>query len=96
VTIQPAEQGITAAPDEPRATDEAGYQQLLAQEWSKRLANWAVRGHAPLGYATVPGSTEVGYVVRGNTTAIVARKVVEVDFGNGIYKRYWVETPLFG
>jgi hypothetical protein len=91
-----SEQGATAAPDEPRATDEAGYQQLLAQEWGKRLASWAVRGHAPLGYATVPGSTEVGYVVRGNNTVIVARKAVEVDFGNGIYKRYWVETPLFG
>jgi hypothetical protein len=44
----------------------------------------------------VPGSTEIGYAVRGNVAALVARKAIEVDFGSGYRKRYWVEAEIAG
>jgi len=90
----PGRETGTSANGQPRATDEAGYRQLLAQEWGKQLAARAVRGKMPLGYTVVPTSTEVGYAIRGNTAVVAARQAIEVDFGNGIYKRYWIETDL--
>jgi len=79
----------------PRATDAAGYEQLLAQAWARRVASgWAVRGEMPLGFTVVPGSTEVGYDIRGNTTSLVARRAIEADFGGVLRKRYWVTVPL--
>jgi hypothetical protein len=87
----PAEEQIAR----PRATDAAGYEQLLAQEWGRRVASrWAVRGEMPLSFTDVPGSTEVGYDIRGNTANLVARKAIEVDFGGVLRKRYWVSVPL--
>ena len=79
----------------PRATDTAGYEQLLAQAWARRVASgWVVRGEMPLGFAEVPGSTEVGYDVRGNTASLVARRAIEADFGGVLRKRYWITVPL--
>jgi len=79
----------------PRATDAAGYEQLLAQEWGRRVASsWAVRGEMPLSFTEVPGSTEVGYDIRGNTASLVARRAIEADFGGVLRKRYWVTAPL--
>lgn len=77
-----------------RTADVAGYETLLSEEWTKRVAYWAVEGKMPLHYTVVPGSTEVGYDIRGNQAIIVARRAVEVDFGNGYLKRYWVVVPL--
>jgi hypothetical protein len=96
-TTSPPEPGYPAEEQiaRPRATDPAGYEQLLAQEWGRRVAsNWAVRGEMPLGFSDVPGSTEVGYDIRGNTAGIIARKAIEVDFGGVLRKRYWVSVPL--
>jgi hypothetical protein len=78
----------------PTATEEAGYERLLAAEWRKRLAGWVVRGDAPAQYTIVPGSTEIGYEVRGNQAIIVARRAIEVDFGHGFRKRYWLIAPI--
>jgi hypothetical protein len=75
-------------------TDSSNPEQLLSQEWSKQMANWAVRGRMPLHSTTVPGSTEVGYEIRGNDAVLVAQKSVEVDFGNGYRKLYRVVTPI--
>jgi hypothetical protein len=87
----PAEEQIARA----RATDAAGYEQLLAQEWGRRVASsWAVRGEMPLSFTEVPGSTEVGYDIRGNSASLVARKAIEADFGGVLRKRYWVTAPL--
>jgi hypothetical protein len=79
-----------------RATDVAGIEDLLAQQWAQQMAFWVMRGSMPLQYTVVPGSTEVGYDIRGNNAIIVARRAIEVDFGNGYLKRYWVVAPLFG
>jgi hypothetical protein len=90
-----------AAPGEESAlgrapADDAGVERLLSEAWRKRLATWVVRGDVPAQYTIVPGSTEIGYDVRGNHALIVARRAVEVDFGRGIRKRYWVTAPIFG
>lgn len=79
----------------PRATDERGYEQLLAREWADRVAHrWVVRGEMPLSFTVVPFSREVGYDIQGNTAVVVAREAIEVDFGDGLRARYWVTVPL--
>jgi hypothetical protein len=45
--------------------------------------------------SSVPGSTEIGYDIQGNEAILIARKAVEVNFGSGYRKRYWVTVPLF-
>jgi hypothetical protein len=91
----------SAAPDNESAlgrapADDAGVERLLSDAWRRRLAAWVVRGDVPAQYTIVPGSTEIGYDVRGNHALVVARRAVEVDFGRGIRKRYWVTAPIFG
>jgi hypothetical protein len=78
----------------PRATEEMSYERLLAGEWRKRLAAMVARGDAPAQYTIVPGTTEIGYDVRGNQAIIVARRAIEVDFGQGYRKRYWLTAPI--
>jgi hypothetical protein len=75
-------------------TEDAGYERLLAAEWRKRLTAWVVRGEAPAQYTIVPGSTEIGYDIRGNQAIIVARRAIEVDLGRGYRKRYWLTVPI--
>lgn len=67
----------------------------LAQAFSRQLRDIVAHGPAPLGYSTVPGTTEVGYDVRGSEAVIIARQAVELEFDGGYTKRYWVKTPLF-
>jgi hypothetical protein len=50
----------------------------------------------PLEFTTVPNSTEIGYDIDGDEAILIARKAIEVNFGNGYRKRYWVTVPLFG
>jgi hypothetical protein len=96
-TSTPSEEGPVA---KPRARDVTGYEQMLAEEWTKRLASWVIRGKAPLQYTVVPGSTEIGYDIRGNEAILVARRAVEVELGNepdtnvSYKKRYWVMAPI--
>lgn len=78
----------------PRATEDLSYERLLAAEWRKRLATWVARGDVPAQYTIVPGTTEIGYDVRGNQAVIVARRAIEVDFGQGYRKRYWLTAPI--
>ncbi len=54
------------------------------------------KGPGPVGFATVPGSTEIGYDIKGDTAVLVATRTIEVDFGSGYKKMYRVEAPLFG
>lgn len=77
-----------------RATNPECYERLLSAEWGKRMAAWAVKGHMPEQTSVVPGTTEVGYDIRGNEAVLVAKRAVEVDFGGGFRKRYWVTTDL--
>jgi hypothetical protein len=79
---------------EPKARDIEGIDQLLAEEWQKRLVSWVIGCKKPLQYTTVPGSTEVGYDIKGNDARLAARKLIEVDFGSGFRKRYSVVAPI--
>ena len=79
-TNAPLQEGPIARAD---VSDDGGYERLLAAEWRKRLAAWVVRGEAPAQYTIVPGSTEIGYDIRGNQAIIVARRAIEVDLGRG-------------
>jgi hypothetical protein len=89
-TSAPTQEGPIARPN---LTD-GGYERLLAAQWRKRLATWLARGEAPAQYSIVPGSTEIGYQLRGNQAIIVARRAIEVDFGQGYRKRYWLTAPI--
>jgi hypothetical protein len=93
-------------PPEPSMTEEAptsqgpsvsqDYEELLKAEFGRKMRSFACQGSVPVGFDTVPGSTEVGYDIQGDVAQLVARKAVEVDFGMGYKKRYWVQVPLFG
>lgn len=54
------------------------------------------RGGTIVGVAAVPGTAEIGYDFKGDAAELVARKGIEIDFGGGFRKRYWVQTTLFG
>jgi len=79
------------------APEPSNYEQQLAAEFSRQLASWVAKGGGgmPLEFTTVPGSTEIGYDIRGNEAVLIARRAVEVNFGSGYRKRYWVTVPLF-
>ncbi len=97
-TAQPPVSGATLSetvPGASRASSISEYEDLLADAWTKRVSGWATQGKLPLHSAIVPGSTEVGYDIRGNHAILIARRLVEVDFGNGYSKQYWVVVPLF-
>jgi Family of unknown function (DUF6345) len=67
---------------------------ILSRAWQQRLKTFVVDGTLPRAFAVVPGSSEVGYAIRGNVAQLVARQEVEVDFGHGLLKRYIVEEPI--
>lgn len=90
-TSTPSEKGPIGRP---RAEDTAGCEELLEKEWQKHLAFWKVEGKAPEKYTVVPDSTEIGYEIRGNEAILAARRVVEVELGNGYRKLYWVVAPI--
>jgi hypothetical protein len=72
-----------------------GYEEALSVALARRMAGWAISGRMPIATETVLGSTEIGYDIQGDEAVLVARKAVEVDFGGGYRKRYWVQAPLF-
>lgn len=81
----------------PRSPEPTNYEEMLSAEFSRQITAAAVRGGrtVPLDFATVPNSTEIGYDIRNNEAVLIARKAVEVNFGGGYRKRYWVTAPLF-
>jgi len=83
----------TAAPPAPTSS-ETDPESLLSAAWQDRMKSFAVKGRMPERYAVVPGSFEVGYVIRGNTAVLVARQEIEADCGGGFLKRFVVETPI--
>jgi hypothetical protein len=58
------------------------------------MASWVTRGSVPTQFETVPGSTEVGYQIRGNEAVLVAQRLIEVDFGDGYRKQYKLTAPI--
>ncbi len=83
--------------DAPHASTPSGGadpEALLSAAWQERLKRWVLNGKLPERYAVVPGSYEIGYVIRGNNAVLVARQEVEADCGGGFLKRFVVETPI--
>lgn len=85
--------GPGGAEEEP-SPEPGGIEQELAASFNKLLMRWASTGSMPVAFSTVPNSTEIGYEIRGDDAVLVARRAVEVDFGRGYRKRYWVTTPI--
>ena len=75
---------------------EPEHESALGAAVGQRLRDLIAKGVSPQGIETVPGSTEIGYAVRGNSARLVARKAIEVDFGSGYRKRYWVDADIPG
>ncbi|MET0916610.1 MAG: DUF6345 domain-containing protein [Jiangellaceae bacterium] len=68
---------------------------LLAKAFSERLRRLAASsGDMPIGFAVVPGTTEIGYDVEGDTALLAAQREVELDFGSGIKKRYLLKARI--
>jgi hypothetical protein len=71
-------------------------EQLLARAFSDLLRSLAIKGAVPIGFNPVPGTKEIGYDVRGDLAVLVVQRAIELDFGQGFKKRYWIKAPLFG
>jgi len=78
----------------PTPSDEHDPERLLSAVWQERMKTWVLTGRMPERYAVVPGSFEVGYVIRGNNAILVAREEIEADCGGGFLKRFVLETPI--
>lgn len=83
-----------APPISPALETAVDPERLLAAAWQERMRMAVVRDKMPLAFAPVPASTEIGYVIRGNSAQLVARQEVEVDCGGGFLKRFVVEAPI--
>lgn len=70
------------------------YRKLLMIGWQKQSKCWQALGKGPSEMRTLPNTEEIGYVVDGNTMALVARAVVEVTGPEGFKKRYTVVKPI--
>lgn len=90
----------TSAPNEEgslsraRAKGEDDLERMFLGEWRRLLTQFVLRGGVPSQYSLVPGSTEIGYDIRGNTAILVAQREIEVDFGDGFFKRYKLVVPI--
>lgn len=91
-----APRGATAggghATPEPIAPHDAALARLAA----RKLRDLAAGGAGIAGFTVVPGTTEIGYAIRGDAAELVATRSIEVDFGGGYRKLYRLEAPLFG
>ena len=92
----PSDSGNGARRPESAPRGETDPERLLSAAWQDRLKGWVLRGGLPERFAVVPGSFEVGYVIRGSSATLVAREEVEADCGGGFLKRFVVETPIQG
>jgi hypothetical protein len=97
---QPQPEGRAGVPHEEEASPEprAAHEMALAEAVGAQLRGIVARGKGPgpVGFTVVPGSTEVGYDIKGDTAELVAIRTIEVDFGGGYKKLYRIEARLFG
>jgi hypothetical protein len=70
------------------------YRKLLNLGWQRQAKYWRAMGKRASKMRTLPGSEEIGYVVDGNTMALVARAVVEISMPGGFKKRYTLIAPI--
>jgi hypothetical protein len=73
---------------------EATPEELLDRATERRTRRIAAGGQEPAFVREIPGSTEIGYHIAGQSATVVARRTVEVDCGNGMKKRYPVRVSL--
>jgi Family of unknown function (DUF6345) len=92
-----ARRGVSHA-DEPAPEAMAPHEAALAAAVGAKMRSIVgkSKGAGPVGFATVPGSTEVGYDISGDSAHLIATRSIEVDFGSGYKKLYRVDVPLFG
>jgi hypothetical protein len=91
---QPASPGSPAVRGDEPDLSPAGLRRQLDKAWRDQMVSFLLRGGLPTGFAEVPGTAEVGYVIRGGEATLVARREVQIDAGHGLSKRYKVEVPL--
>ena len=85
------------APPEPgtyRGASASTVDELLDAPVQRLLRRLSAGGRVPTEVRTVDGSTAVGWDARGGAGSLVARRVVEVDCGAGLAKRFVVQTPV--
>jgi hypothetical protein len=75
-------------------TEMAAVDGLLEEAVQRQLRRVASGGRFPSAVRTVPGTTEVGYALRDGDAVLVVRREVELDFGNGLAKRYVLQEPI--
>lgn len=86
----------TPTPRGPSPEPEPEPERQLREAVGRCLRQLIAKGVSPVAVEVVPGSTEIGYDIRGNLAQLAARRAIEVDFGSGYRKRYWVEVDLPG
>ncbi len=84
--------GGQAAGVQPRG--DGDIERLLSEAWRDHRAPVAREAATGQQAEGVPDTTEVGYHLCGNEGRLVARREVEVDYGEGIRKRYEVIAPI--
>lgn len=84
----------SGTPGPPDGVAAATAEQLLAHATERRSLQIAAGGEEPTFVREIPGSTEIGYHIAGQSATVVARRTVEVDCGNGMKKRYPVRVSL--
>jgi hypothetical protein len=91
----PAREPAPPGGDASEGSEDVDVERLLARAFSDRLRRIAASaGDMPSGFYIVPGTTEVGYDIEGETASLVAQREVELDFGGGIKKRYLLKARL--
>jgi Family of unknown function (DUF6345) len=102
-------QGRRTPPQQPEPADRRGapgsslfpeplssFETGLAQKTTELLRSLIARGPSPVGYTIVPGSTEIGYDIKGDIAQLIACRSIEIQFLGGYRKLYHIETPIFG
>jgi hypothetical protein len=79
----------------PKTQSETQFKKMLNGEARKLLASWIAQGQAPIQFAFVPGSMEIGYEIQGDEAVPGARRIIDVDFGDGYRKRYWIKVVAY-
>ena len=85
-----AEEGVP----EPRSSEETAL--AMATGVTLRSIVGRGKGAGPVGFSVVPGSTEIGYDLAGDTAELIATRSIEVDFGSGYKKLYRIDARLHG
>lgn len=94
---QPDGMGGVSHADEASPEPRTAHETALAEAAGAELRAIVARGKGPgpVGFAVVPGSTEIGYDLKGDTAELIATRSIEVDFGSGYRKLYRIEASLF-